>query len=111
RLAETDVAADEPVHRPRGFEILLHGLDRRLLILGLAVREARLEALEPVAGQVVGDTGRRLPLGVERDQLAGEFARRLARARLDQLPGLAAELRERRRPGVGADVARDLADL
>src|SRR5207245_2913376 len=54
---------------------------------------------------------RRLPLGVERDQLAGELARGLARAGLDQLPGLAAELGQRRRPGVGADVARDLADL
>src|SRR5439155_14824569 len=45
------------------------------------------------------------------DQLAGELLDRLARAALEQQPGLAAELREGRRLAVGADVARDLADL
>ena len=38
-LAEADVAADEPIHRPRRLEVLLHRLDRLQLILGLAVRE------------------------------------------------------------------------
>ena len=51
------------------------------------------------------------PLRVERDQLGRELVHRLARARLEQLPRLAAELRERGRLRVGADVARDAAEL
>ncbi len=110
-LAEADVAADEPVHRPRRLEVLLDGLDRVLLVGRLAVRERRLELLQPLVLEVVGDALARLPLRVERDQLAGELLHRLARARLEQLPRLAAELRERGRGRVGADVARHLAEL
>ena len=110
-LAEADVAADEPVHRARRLEVLLHGLDRRALVLGLAVRELGLEPLEPVVREVVGDARRLLAPRVEREQLAGELADALAGAGLEPLPGLAAELRERGRLRVGADVARDLADL
>ena len=55
--------------------------------------------------------GRLLPLGVEGDQLAGELAHRLARAGLEVLPGLAAQLGERGRGRIGADVLRDLAEL
>ena len=55
RLAEADVAADEPVHRLRRLEVLLDRLDRSLLVVGLAVRERRLEPLEPVALDVEGD--------------------------------------------------------
>ena len=61
--------------------------------------------------EVVRDARRLLALRVEREQLAGELAHRLARAVLEVLPRLAAELRQRRRLRVGADVARDLADL
>src|SRR5207237_6874488 len=77
----------------------------------LPVREARLEPFEPVARQVVRNPGRGLPLRIERDQLARQLPRRLARPGLDQLPRLAAEARERGRAGVRADVARDLPDL
>ena len=111
RLAEADVAADEPVHRPRRLEVLLDGLDRGLLVRRLAVRELRLEPLEPLVPQVVGDARRLLPLRVEREQLAGELAHRRARAVLEVVPRLAAELRQRRHGRVGADVARDLAEL
>ena len=61
--------------------------------------------------EVVRDALARLPLRVERDQLGRELLHRLAGARLEQLPRLAAELRERGRGRVGADVARDLAEL
>ena len=54
-LAEADVAADEPVHRPRRLEVLLHRLDRVLLIRRLAIRERRLELLQPLVVQVVRD--------------------------------------------------------
>ena len=111
RLAEADVAADEAIHRPRRLEVLLHVLDRALLVRCLAVGELRLEPLEPVVAEVVRLAGRLLALRVEREQLAGELADGCARTILEVLPGLAAELRERRRRRVGADVARHLADL
>ncbi len=63
-LAEADVAADEPVHRPSRLEILLHRLDRLLLILGLAVRERALEPLEPVVREV--ERVARAPAGAAR---------------------------------------------
>ena len=43
RLAEADVAADEPVHRPRRLQVLLHGLDRLQLVVGLAMRKDAFE--------------------------------------------------------------------
>ena len=53
----------------------------------------------------------RLPLRVQLDQLRRQLLDGLARPRLEQLPRLAAELRQRGRLRVGADVARHLAEL
>ena len=39
-LAEADVAADQPVHRPAGAEILQHGVDGRQLIVGFVIGKA-----------------------------------------------------------------------
>src|SRR5205823_10891987 len=64
-----------------------------------------------LAREVERDALAGLALRVELDQVAGELADGLARPRLERLPGLAAELRERGRRGVGADVSRDLAEL
>ena len=75
-LAEADVAADEPVHRPRRLEVLLDRLDRALLVLGLAVGELGLEPLEPLVLEVVGAA--RAPAAAARRARA---ARRRARAR------------------------------
>ena len=111
RLSEADVAADEPIHGPRRLEILLDRLDRLQLVVGLPVRERRLEPLEPVLVQVERDSGRLLAPRVEGEQLTGELAHRLARTALEVLPGLAAELRERRSAGIRADVAADLGKL
>ena len=94
-----------------GLEVLLDRLDRLQLVVGLAVRERALEPLEPVVREVERLPRRLAALGVEREELAGELPHRRARAALEVLPGLAAELRERRRLRVGADVARDLRDL
>ena len=55
--------------------------------------------------------GRLAALGVESKQLARELANGRARAALEVLPRLPPELRERGGLRVGADVARDLADL
>jgi hypothetical protein len=110
-LAEPHVAADEPVHRPRRLEVLLHCLDRGALVLRLAVRELRLEPLEPLVLELVRDPGRLLPPRVEREQLACQLAQARPRAALQVLPRLATELAQRRGGAVGADVLRDLADL
>ena len=96
RLSEADVAADEPVHRLRRLEILLDRLDRTLLVVRLAVGERRLEPLEPVALDLERRALGALALRVELQQLAGELLHRGPGARLEVLPCLAAELRERR---------------
>src|SRR5439155_14505768 len=101
RLAEADVAADEPVHRTRRLEILLHGLDRGLLVRRLPVREVGLQPFEQLVREVVRDSWRALPLCIEREQLARQLADARPRPVLQQLPGLAAELRERGRLRVG----------
>jgi hypothetical protein len=111
RLPEADVAADEPVHRPVGLEVLLDGLDRLKLVVGLAVRERTLETLEPVAREVERLPLRLPALRVEREQLASELPHGRPRAALEVLPCLPAELRQRRRARISPDVARDLADL
>ena len=110
-LAEADVAADEPVHRPWRLEVFLHSFDRARLVFRLAIGKLGLEPLEPLVLQLVRVTRRLLALRVEADQLRRELAHRLAGARLQVRPRLAAELGERRRAGVGADVLRDLAEL
>ena len=79
-LAEADVAADEPIHRPPRLEILLHRLDRLELILGLAVRERALEPLEPVVREVERLAGR-LPAGGRTARGARRRARAPRRAR------------------------------
>ena len=95
-LAEADVTADEPVHRPRRLEVFLDGLDRTCLVVGLAVRERSLEPFEPLVREVEAGALGPLALRVEREELAGELAHGLARPGLEVLPRLAAELRERR---------------
>src|SRR5205814_133991 len=103
-LAETDVAADQPVHRARRLEVLLHGLDRALLVVRLAKREAGLQLLQPLRREVERDARGVLPSGVEGEEIAGELAHARANAILEELPRLAAELRERGRCAVGSDV-------
>ena len=110
-LPEADVAADQPVHRAVRLEVVLDGLDRARLVLGLRVGERGLEPRHPALVADVRLARARLPLGVQREQLAGELVDGDPRARLERLPGLAAELGERGRPRIGADVARDLAEL
>ena len=110
-LAEADVAADEPVHRPRRLEVLLHRLDRAPPGPASRDKGSSPRAAAATRSRVERDALAGLALRVELDQVAGELADGLARPRLERLPGLAAELRERGRRGVGADVSRDLAEL
>ena len=110
-LAVADVAADQPVHRALGLHVGLDGLDRLALVGRLAVRERRLELAQPVRVGLERVAAPALALGVQVEQLAGELLRGAAGARLDLVPARAAELGERRRVAVGADVARDLRQL
>ena len=112
-LAEADVAADEPVHRPRRLEVLLHRLDRALLVrrsrgTGTSASSRSSHSLREVVGDALAASAaaRRAAISSPASSCTDSRARDL-----EQLPRLAAELRERGRARVGADVARDLADL
>ncbi len=90
-LAEADVAADQPIHRPAGGEIVEHGGDGGVLVVGLLVGEAGAELV--VEPGVDGEPRRlaQLPLGGDLDQLAGHLADAVLHPRLARLPGGAAE--------------------
>ncbi len=91
RLAEADVAADEPVHRPPGLEVVERRLDRRILVVGLLVGEARRKfVIEPGRGRERRG-GARQPRGGGLDQLLRHVADALLEPRLAVLPGDAAE--------------------
>ena len=110
-LAEAHVAADQAVHRARALHVVGHGVDGPLLVGGLPVREASFEFGNPL---VVGRKRKAFdPLAglVERDQLARHLAHRHPRARLHPVPGLAAELGQRRGRAVGAHVAGHPVEL
>ena len=90
-LAEADVAAHQPVHRPAGREIVEHRIDGGELVLGLVIGKARAEL---VIGALLGrEPGRlaQLALGRDLDQLARHLADALLHARLARLPRAAAE--------------------
>ena len=52
RLAEADVAADEPVHRPARGHVVEHRVDGLFLVLGLVVGEAGAELVVEAFGRV-----------------------------------------------------------
>ena len=86
-LAEADVAADQPIHRPARREIVDRRLDRLRLVLRLVIGEARAEF-------VVEPLGRNQARGGAGEALRGDahqFARHLADALLQpRLAGLPA---------------------
>jgi hypothetical protein len=109
-LAETDVAADEAVHRLAFGEVLQHVLDRPVLVVGLLPGEAVDELVE---GRLFGQQHRRLAQGAPGcglEQLVRDLADALLEPGLAPLPGLAAELVERDALGLAA-VAREDVDV
>ena len=106
-LAEADIAADQPVHRLAGGEIVDHLADRAVLIVRLLIREAVDEG--GVAGVRLGDrAGAQRPLGGDLDQLAGDLADALLHPRLAPLPGLAAQPVERHALALAAVAGEDV---
>ena len=90
-LAEADVAADQPVHRPAGAEIVEHGGDGGLLVVGLLVGKAGAELVVQAGGDGEQRRFAQLPLGRDLDQFAGDLADAVLHPRLARLPGAAAE--------------------
>ena len=82
---------DQAVHRTALGEIVQHGIDRRLLVIGLLVGEADAELL--VGAVLDRELGRlaQQALGRDLDQLVGDLADAALHARLARLPGAAAE--------------------
>ncbi len=108
-LAVADIADDEPVHRSLGLHVRLDLGGRAELVDGLLVREGRLHLGLP--GRVVaeGVPARLGSCGVQRQQVVGEVADRLAHPVLGAQPFRAAQLGERR--SLSAGVPRDPGDL
>ena len=90
-LAEADIAANQPVHRPAGGQIVEHGLDGGVLVVGLLVGEAGAEFVVEAGGDGKLRRLAQLPLGRDLDQLAGDLADAVLHPRLARLPGGAAE--------------------
>ena len=90
-LAEADVAADQPVHRPAAFEVLQRGVDGAELVLGLLIGEARAELVIDMRLHRHFRRFVQMPLGRDLDQFAGDLADAVLQLRLARLPAAAAE--------------------
>ena len=95
-LAEADIAADQPVHRPARGEIGERVLDRARLVLGLRVREARAEFGEQPLGRLHRVAVPEPPLGRDADQGMRDLGDAPLDPRFALLPADAAEFVERR---------------
>ena len=90
-LAEADVAADQPVHRPAAFEVLQGGIDRAELVLGLLVGKARAELVIDMRLHRHFRRFVQMPLGGDLDQFAGDLADAVLELGFARLPAAAAE--------------------
>ena len=106
-LAETHVAAHQPIGRFVAGQVADHGVDRRLLVGGLLERKAFGEALVIVRAELELVALSRRALRIEIEQLGRGVANLLERTRLRALPLAAAERVQRRIVGRGAAVTAD----
>ena len=109
-LAEADIAADQPVHRPAAGEIAEHGADARLLVLGLLVRESGGELVIDAVRRVEHRRLAQLAQSRDLDQLLGHVADALLEPGFARLPGDAAQPVELHARLVGA-VAGEHLDI
>ena len=109
-LAEADVAADQPVHRPAGFEILQGRIDGAELVLGLLIGKARAEFVIDMRLHRHFRRFVQMPFGGDLDQFAGDLADAVLQLGLARLPAAAAEPVEFDIGVVGA-VARQQFDI
>ena len=94
RLAEADVAADQPVHRHPGVQVGQDVLDGRQLVLRLLVGKARAKRVPHVVGRLEDRRRAQHPLGRDPDQAVRDLADPRLHPGLLRLPGAAAELVE-----------------
>ena len=90
-LAVADVAAQQAIHRERGFHVALDVVDGVQLIGGLVEFEGVFEFALPVRIGREGVAGGHLAFGVELEELFGHVADGLADARLARFPDRGAE--------------------
>ena len=110
-LAVADVAADQPVHRPRRFHVrLTSSIASRWSGVSENGKRSSNSRCQSESGS---ERVPRAPaaLGVEAEQLPGELLRGSAGPRLHRLPARAAEFAQGRVLAAGADVAGDLREL
>ena len=93
-LAEADVAADEPVHRPAGGEVVERRLNRALLVRRLLIGKAGAEFVVEALGDGEARRGVGHALRGDADELARHLAHALLEARFARLPARPAELIE-----------------
>ena len=94
-LAEADIAADEPVHRAAGGEVLQHVGDGADLVIGLDEGEAGAELVEGALGRDRDLALLHAAFGGDADELRRHVLDTLLGLGLAALPGAAAELVER----------------
>ena len=110
-LAEADVAADQPVHRPRRHHVLDHGVDRGVLVGRLLEAEAGGEGLVVVRLEAEREALARGAARVEVEQLGGGVAHLLGGLAPRLVPLARAEPVQRRLLGADAGVAGDQVQL
>ena len=90
-LAEADVAAHQPVHRPAGGQIVERRLDRALLVRRLLIGKAGAEFVVEAFRDGEARRGVHHPLRGDADELAGHLAHALLQPRLARLPTCSAK--------------------
>jgi len=91
RLAEPDIAANQPVHRPPGRQVGEDRVDCRLLVVGFLVGELRGKlVVKPFRRRQNGGLAQGA-FGGDLDQVIGDFTDALFHPRLAGLPVAAAE--------------------
>ena len=105
RLAETDVSADEPVHRPPCGQVVQHLFHGPLLVVRKPVRETGRKGAHLGGWRAHGRHGARRPLRLQFQQFRGDVPQLLFGPPLDPVPGVRAEPVQRGVLGVAAGIA------
>ena len=112
RLAEADVAAQQPVHRRGRFHVALDLVDAAQLIVRFGVFKAFLKLLLPRRIRRERKSRQTLALGIQLDKARSQILRRSLGLRLRLLPLVAAKLVEPHgRILAGANILADKIEL